>query len=32
MTATYYKNREDFYASTAQYQPRGAKAPWLATS
>lgn len=31
LNATYYQDREDFYARTAQYQPRGMKAPWLTT-
>ena len=24
-----YRYREDFYAQTSRYQPRGARAPWL---
>jgi hypothetical protein len=31
LNATYYTSREDFYAQTARYQPRGMTAPWLTT-
>jgi hypothetical protein len=29
MTATYYKDRADFYAQTARYVPAGMRSPWL---